>query len=494
MTNAIIFTRVSTREQEEGYSLEAQYQRLKEYCEKKDFTILKHFQIIESSTRGERQKFHEMIGFVRKQKGEIAIVCDKVDRLQRSFKELPVLDELRRNGKIELHFYGENQVLSKNSNASQIMMYQFLIMQAEAYTNAISDNVKRSNQQMLREGKYGYLAPLGYLNGRDKNNKPTIIPDPDMAPIVVKLFEDYATGALNITQLLAEARELGLKSFHGNNLTKQTIINMLRNPFYYGYMKIKGKVWPHQYQTLISKETADRCQAVLKGKQFHRIRKEKHLFQGLVSCSHCGHQVVIDMKRKKSGKVYKYLVCQHCKHSVSEKIAEESVMEIMNKFSKIPTEIFNSITSYLNDKIKSDQNIETARKGMLAREISIAKTRKDKLLNLHLDEKIDSQTFEIKWIDLEAELSKKEAELSNLKGSSEKTIISINLLIKIIKNAKSLYKSSSFEEKRMLLKLLCSNFFLDEKNLIISIRKPLSSVLGRGFRPDWLGNLDSNQD
>ena len=207
------------------------------------------------------------------------------------------MDELRRNGKIELHFYVENQVLSKNSNASQIMMYQFLIMQAEAYTNAISDNVKRSNQQMLREGKYGYLAPLGYLNGRDKNNKPTIIPDPDMAPIVVKLFEDYATGALNITQLLAEARELGLKSFHGNNLTKQTIINMLQNPFYYGYMKIKGKVWPHQYQTLISKETADRCQAVLKGKQFHRIRKEKHLFQGLVSCSHCGHQVVIDMRQ-----------------------------------------------------------------------------------------------------------------------------------------------------------------------------------------------------
>ena len=165
--------------------------------------------------------------------------------------------------------------------------------------------------------------------------------------------------------------------------------------------------------------------------------------------------------------------------------------EIMNKFSKIPTEIFNSITSYLNDKIKSDHNIETARKGVLAREISIAKTRKDKLLNLHLDEKIDNQTFEIKWIDLEAELSKKEAELSNLKGSSEKTIISINLLIKIIKNAKSLYKSSSFEEKRMLLKLLCSNFFLDEKNLIISIRKPLSSILGRGFRPDWLGKLDN---
>ena len=490
MTNAIIFTRVSTREQEEGYSLEAQYQRLKEYCERKNFTILKHFQIIESSTRGDRQKFYEMIDFVKKQKGEIAIVCDKVDRLQRSFKELPVLDELRRNGKIELHFYVENQVLSKNSNASQIMMYQFLIMQAEAYTNAISDNVKRSNQQMLREGKYGYKAPLGYLNSRDKNNKPTVIPDPDMAPIVVKLFED-ATGALNIPQLLAEARELGLKSLHGNNLTKQTIINMLRNPFYYGYMKIKGKLWPHNHQQLISKETADRCKAVLSGKQFHRIRKEKHLFQGLVHCPHCGRQVVIDMKRKKSGKVYKYLVCQHCKHSVSEKVAEESLLEIMTKFSKIPTEIFNSIVSYLNEKITSDHKIETARRGVLAREISVAKTRKDRLLNLYLDGKIDNQTFEMKRIDLEAELAKKEAELSNLKANSEKAVFSIKLLLNMIKNAKILYKSSSFEEKRMILKTLYSNFFLDDKNLTFSIRKPLSSILDKGFRPDWLWVVDN---
>lgn len=218
------------------------------------------------------------------------------------------------------------------------------------------------------------------------------------------------------------------------------------------------------------------------------------MFQGLVRCPNCGYLVIIDMKRKKSGKVYKYLVCQHCKHSVSEKEAENAFLDIMNGFSKIPAKIYDRIVSHLNEKMNSDHEIEMARKSTLEREITVAKKRQEKLLEVYIDEKINEETFDAKRLDLEDEIAKKEEELSNLRGSSEKTIISTKLLINIIKNVKILYKSSSFEEKRMLLKLLCSNFFLDEKNLIISIRKPLSSILGRGFRPDWLGNLDSNQD
>ena len=83
---AIIFTRVSTKEQEEGYSIDAQLTRLKAYCERKSLEIIKEFSIVESSTRGERKLFNEMVSFVKSQKACIAIVCDKVDRLQRSFK------------------------------------------------------------------------------------------------------------------------------------------------------------------------------------------------------------------------------------------------------------------------------------------------------------------------------------------------------------------------------------------------------------------------
>lgn len=47
---AIILARVSTHKQEEGRSIDAQIDRLKEYCTRRCLAVLKIFSIIESST------------------------------------------------------------------------------------------------------------------------------------------------------------------------------------------------------------------------------------------------------------------------------------------------------------------------------------------------------------------------------------------------------------------------------------------------------------
>lgn len=66
---AIILTRVSTKMQEEGLSLLAQNNRLQDYADRKELEVIKTFEIIESSTHGERKQFMEMINFCKKQKG-----------------------------------------------------------------------------------------------------------------------------------------------------------------------------------------------------------------------------------------------------------------------------------------------------------------------------------------------------------------------------------------------------------------------------------------
>ena len=60
---AVIFTRVSTRDQEDGHSLNAQLKRLREYCNKHNLDIIKEFEVSESSTIGDRKQFKEMIKF-----------------------------------------------------------------------------------------------------------------------------------------------------------------------------------------------------------------------------------------------------------------------------------------------------------------------------------------------------------------------------------------------------------------------------------------------
>jgi site-specific DNA recombinase len=76
---AVIFARVSTQEQEtDGHSIDAQIAKLREYSKRNDLEIIKEFEVVESSTRGERPEFYKMIEFVKAQKGQIALVCDKV--------------------------------------------------------------------------------------------------------------------------------------------------------------------------------------------------------------------------------------------------------------------------------------------------------------------------------------------------------------------------------------------------------------------------------
>lgn len=101
---AIIFARVSSIEQKDNNSLDAQIFKMREYCVHKKFDIIKKIRLVESSTRGEREQFYEMIDFIKKQKEPIALVVDAVDRLQGSFKEVPILEELRTVGKLTIHF------------------------------------------------------------------------------------------------------------------------------------------------------------------------------------------------------------------------------------------------------------------------------------------------------------------------------------------------------------------------------------------------------
>lgn len=54
---AVIFARVSSVEQKDNNSLDAQIFKMKEYCTRKGFEIIKEIRLVESSTRGEREQF-----------------------------------------------------------------------------------------------------------------------------------------------------------------------------------------------------------------------------------------------------------------------------------------------------------------------------------------------------------------------------------------------------------------------------------------------------
>jgi site-specific DNA recombinase len=152
---AIVLARVSTKEQEEGHSIGAQRQRLADYCARKGLDVIRTFELVESSTRGERKKFSAMLEFVKAQDETIAIVADAVDRFQRSFKESVLIDELIRNEEVELHFYREGMVIGKSATSTDILRWDFSVMGAKSYVLNLSENVRRSLEYKRRNGEWG---------------------------------------------------------------------------------------------------------------------------------------------------------------------------------------------------------------------------------------------------------------------------------------------------------------------------------------------------
>ena len=55
---AIILARISSKEQKEGYSLDAQVKNLELYAKRKSLNVVKQFTLVESSTRGKRPEFN----------------------------------------------------------------------------------------------------------------------------------------------------------------------------------------------------------------------------------------------------------------------------------------------------------------------------------------------------------------------------------------------------------------------------------------------------
>lgn len=83
-TKAIVFARVSSkRQKDEGVSLEVQMEKITNYCRENGLIVIKDFSFDESSMRGERKQYHEMLNLAQSCEGKVAIVVNYVDCLQR---------------------------------------------------------------------------------------------------------------------------------------------------------------------------------------------------------------------------------------------------------------------------------------------------------------------------------------------------------------------------------------------------------------------------
>lgn len=499
---AVLFARVSSREQEQGQSTEAQLENLHRYCQREGISILKEYKITESSTKGERKKFYEMLKFVRNQKGKILIVADCVDRIQRSFKESIALDELRNEDKIELHFVREHLILSKESETTDITRWDFSVMAAKTYVGNLRDNVKRSMKYNWEHGRWQGFAPLGYMNVRDENNQTDVVLDPVRAPLVKELFERYAAGTYSLEKLEEFAKDNGLYARYkkGRIVDKDSIFLVLKNPFYYGVMIIKGKMYEHKHPRLITKELFDTVQDVMHGRKRAPNKviygTKPFATRGIVRCS-CGCALTPEFHKKKSGKIYTYVRCSHyhphCKQlPVSEKIILEQFRTQVIENIRIPEAMIPELKKEIKNLIAKDDTLALNSQKLLKGQITALEDSENKLLDFYLNGKIDEEVYNKRHESNIKEIADLKARLAKYAVNEDNLAEMLENLIDILGQAGKIFDSSKPEVQNEFLRILVSNSVLDGEKVRISLHKPFEKLLGNPNYLFWLRGRDLN--
>jgi site-specific DNA recombinase len=121
---AIIYARVSTREQEEhGHSLPAQVAKLEDYAKRHNFKVIKVFSFQETGgQKSQRRKFMEMLNYLRQFDSAKmpALLCNNVDRVTRNFKDAVEIDELRLQQGLHLHFIQDGFFITPQSSGNDL--------------------------------------------------------------------------------------------------------------------------------------------------------------------------------------------------------------------------------------------------------------------------------------------------------------------------------------------------------------------------------------
>lgn len=198
------------------------------------------------------------------------------------------------------------------NNPQGKFMLGIMFNQSKYYSDALSENVKRGNATKVAMGWRPNRPPIGYLNCPTTR---TIIPDPDLFPLVRRMFELLLAGNHTPREITLMARDAwGLRTPKrsvrgGTPLTLSAVYKMFSNPFYKGQFLWEGVLYPGKHEPVVSHREFANVQKILKRAENPRRDRHYFPFTGLIRCGSCGLMVTAETKRNAYNSLYTYYHC-----------------------------------------------------------------------------------------------------------------------------------------------------------------------------------------
>jgi site-specific DNA recombinase len=132
-----------------------------------------------------------MVAYLKKHHATCrTILVEKTDRVYRNIKDWAILDELG----VTIHFVKENVIIGPESRSTDQFVHGIKVLMARNYSLNLGEETIKGMLEKARSGIYPSFAPVGYRNADGPNAKRVIVPDPETAPVIILIYERFATG------------------------------------------------------------------------------------------------------------------------------------------------------------------------------------------------------------------------------------------------------------------------------------------------------------
>ena len=314
MSNAVIYCRVSTKEQTQNLSLSTQLKACRDYCRREGHRVVAEFTDAgESAKTTDRPKFLELVSFCRDRKNRVSfVVVYNLTRFSRNALDFSLVRGLLQGVGVSLR--SVNEPLSEDPVGN--LTGNILAAIAQFDNDEKARRTKTGMKASLELGRWPFKAPLGYVN--DPNRRGYLLPHPTLGPLVVSAFESFSSGLHTAREALALATNLGLRTEKGRPVSGQTFNKLLRNGIYAGRLSVP--TWTHTsnaaFLPLVSPELFDRVQYVLAGRHGSTVRRKRdHAdfpLRRFVRCAHCDNALTASWSKGRNRK-YAYYHCPKCR-------------------------------------------------------------------------------------------------------------------------------------------------------------------------------------
>lgn len=439
-----IYTRVSTSMQVDGYSLDAQKDKLKKYAEFQDMVVAGEYSDEGKSGKNieGRPQFMQMLKDIESGKDKVEFVLVfKLSRFGRNAAD--VLSSLQR-----MQDFGVNLICVEDgidsSKDSGKLMISVLSAVAEIERENILVQTMEGRRQKAREGKWnGGFAPYGY-----KLENGYLYIAEDEAEVIRIIYDKYVNTTMGASAVANYLNEHGyVKKKRQNNtldmFSAHFIKLVLDNPIYCGKLaygrrkneKIAGTrnqyhivkqdeypVYEGVHEAIIPEEMWQMAQRKRQetGVKSEKIYNQEHenILSSILRCPACGAAMYgnVNRKKKKDGTLYKDYYYYHCKHRTTvnghkcgykrqwkqEKV-DAAVEEVIRKLVTNP-KFEQAIRQKIGSRIDTDEletELEQLRKKL--RQLNGAKSKLGQQMD-SLD--VTDKHYDRKYQDMEERLYK----------------------------------------------------------------------------------------